>query len=704
MNSRWIMKTKNCIYGLLLLAAAALAACAKEEQPLPDRPEPGAEEPAVLGELLVKFVPEAGEALDRIAAETRSGEAATRSGILSVDDILASIGTTQIERVFPRSERTEAQTREEGLHLWYVIRFDARHSLEEVAARLKGVGELQCVTPNRTVKRAYNSKAMPISKAAYEAALAKRSRAAGRFSDPWLPLQWNLINDGTLFTEGAGGVKSIAGADVQCERAWELSTGDPSIVVAVLDEGVCLDHPDLKQNIWVNEDEIERSHADNDGNGYAGDYHGYNFVKNSGVITWDNVNDSGHGSHVAGVIAAVNDNGLGISSIAGGRGTLPGVKIMSCQIFSGSTSSNILATVRAIKYAADNGAVILQCSWGYPSGSANVYDWGEPGFASDEEWEEGAPLEKSTLDYFIHHAGSPNGPIDGGIAIFAGGNEYAPQAGYPGAAQLCVSVAATAADFTPAAYTNYGPGTDLSAPGGDQDYYYDYYGLCSFGPTLCPTDHARGEIGCILSTLPFTVSESGYGFMEGTSMACPHVSGVAALGLSYAAKLRKHFTAAEFKKLLIGTARPFADDIETLWPAKKTYYYYTTELGENTAKQLVLADYRGQMGAGQVDAFRLLQAVGDDANGCAVAFPNLYIPLEGTVTERPARYFAGGETLTYAVSIENAAVASCTAEGDRLLFRGLAEGVSKASIRASNGETHTFNITVRKNIGGNGWL
>ncbi len=699
------MKTKYCLYGLLLLGAVSLAACTKEDQPLPDSPNPDvAEEPAVLGELLVKFVPEASDQLERIEAQTRSGETATRSGILPVDEVLSSIGTTQIERVFPHIERTEALTRKEGLHLWYVIRFDARHSLEEVAGRLKGLGEIQCITPNRTVKRAYKGKAIPISKAAYEAVLATHSRAAGGFSDPWQPLQWNLINDGTLFTEGKGGVKSIAGADVQCQRAWELSTGDPSIVVAVLDEGVCLDHPDLKQNIWVNEDEIERSHADNDGNGYAGDYHGYNFVKNTGTITWDNVNDSGHGSHVAGVIAAVNDNGIGISSIAGGLGSVPGVKIMSCQIFSGSIASNILATVRAIKYAADNGAVILQCSWGYVSGRANEYDWGEPGFKSDEEWESGAPLEKSTLDYFIHHAGSPNGPIDGGIAIFASGNEYAPQAGYPGASKLCVSVSATAADFTPSAYTNYGPGTDIAAPGGDQDYYYDYQGLCPLGPTFCPADHARGEIGCILSTLPFTVSESGYGFMEGTSMACPHVSGVAALGLSYAAKLRKHFTADEFKKLLLETSRPFADDIETLWPSKKTYYYYTTELGENTAKQLLLSNYRGQMGAGQVDAYRLLQAVADDANGCAVAFPNLYIPLDGSVTETPARYFLDGEALTYTVSIENAAVASCTDEGGKLVFRGLSEGVSKASIRASNGKTHAFNITVRKNIGGNGWL
>ena len=166
---------------------------------------------------------------------------------------------------------------------------------------------------------------------------------------------------------------------------------------------------------------------------------------------------------------------------------------MSCQIFSGNTVSNSLATVRAIKYAADNGAVILQCSWGYVSGSANSYEWGTPGFKDEEEWATNAPLEKDALDYFLHNAGSPNGPIEGGLAIFAGGNESAPQAGFPGAAEDCISVSATAADYTPATYTNYGPGTTIAAPGGDQDYYYEYF----------DDNHKRGEIGCVLSTLPY---------------------------------------------------------------------------------------------------------------------------------------------------------------------------------------------------------
>jgi subtilisin family serine protease len=144
-------------------------------------------------------------------------------------------------------------------------------------------------------------------------------------------MQWHLINNGDMFTTGEK-VKSVKDADVQCEQAWKYSTGDESVIVAVLDEGIFVEHPDLVDNIWVNEGEINRSTEDNDGNGYKGDYHGYNFAHDIGLITWNDAYDSGHGSHVAGVISAQNGNGIGISSVAGGDSQNSGVKIMVCQI------------------------------------------------------------------------------------------------------------------------------------------------------------------------------------------------------------------------------------------------------------------------------------------------------------------------------------------------------------------------------------
>ena len=428
---------KRSIYGICTAALLALGACTTDELPAPDKTQPDGTEQTkpVSGEVLVKFKSYVSDILDQTAARTRSGGPATRSGILSVDEVLDLVGGYEIERVFPVDPRTEARTREAGLNLWYVVRFDKEYTVEEVVERLSQLGEVQYANPNRTIKRAYNpeKKAVPLTRERLSA-LTRQTRAAAAeygFNDALLPQQWHLVNRGTMFTgtEACGETKSVVGADVQCEEAWKLSTGDPSIIVAVLDEGVCLTHPDLQANIWTNEDEVDGSREDNDGNGYAGDVHGYNFVTDTGVISWDDISDTGHGTHVAGVIAAQNDNGEGISSIAGGTSSQPGVKIMSCQIFSGDKGGNSMTSVKAIKYAADNGAVVLQCSWGYVSGTANSYEWGTPGYATEEEWETMDPLQKEALDYFIHNAGSPNGPIEGGLAIFAGGNESAPQAG-----------------------------------------------------------------------------------------------------------------------------------------------------------------------------------------------------------------------------------------------------------------------------------
>ena len=654
----------------------------------PQVPELSAD--VVEGQLLVRFDARVSDILDKAGVTKSNSKApASRSGVLSVDEILDLVEGYHIERVFPIDTRSEAKAREEGLHLWYVVRFPEKYPVDKVAADLSRLGEVSRVEYNRTLKRAATKQATPLTAEQFAQMTAK---ASAKFDDKYFAYQWNLVNDGSLNSPDLDKKKFVTGADVAVEKAWELTTGDPSIIVAVLDEGVDVDHEDLKGSMWVNEGEVWGSHEDNDGNGYIGDIHGYNFVEDHGVIAVESLYDTGHGSHVAGVIAATNNNALGISSIAGGDGSDPGVKIMSCQIFSGAYAGTVLEEVRAIKYAADNGAVVLQCSWGYISGAANPYEW-TPQYSTDEEWLQYNVLEKKALDYFVHNAGSPDEVIDGGIVVFAGGNEAAPAASYPAAYKDYVSVAATAGDFTPAVYTNYGPGTTISAPGGDQDYYYEeqyrYPAFTEDGGKL-----GYGDIGCILSALPKHLSPSGYGYMEGTSMACPHVSGVVALGLSYAAKLRRHFTADEFKSLLYETATP----IDEYMDGTKLYKKYVIDLEESSPlTSFSKNEYKGKMGRGQVNAYALLKAI--EGAGVEMTFPNIFLDIEAQKVVDPSMYMDGN---SFTVKVDDESVATASVTNGKIIFTGVKEGQTEASITGSR--TDKFVITVRNGAAGNGWL
>lgn len=537
------------------LFALMLAACSEQElTEQPSTPIGGTEvqlpTDVTSGELLIKFDPAMSEILDRtLKVATRSGGAMTRSGIPSTDEVLDILGTYHFERIFPVDAKNEERTRAAGLHLWYRVKFDENTDLREAANRLGKLGEISKVQGNGHIQRAYKKQNYRsyISESALQQKVASRVVMAGNsFSDPGLATQWHYANSGSnLFDyQNELGNGSEIGCDVGCMEAWKKCTGDPSIIVAVLDEGVMNTHPDLAGNIWVNEGEELYADTDADGNGYKDDKYGYNFVSNTGIISWTEASDTGHGTHVAGTIAAMNGNGIGVCGIAGGDGSEnSGVKLMSCQVFSGDAGVTLDAEARAIKYAADNGAVILQCSWGYNSSLASIIEGYTPGPGSEEEWESLYPLEKEALDYFINNAGSPNGVIDGGLVIFASGNEYAGMPAFPGAYSKCVSVSAVAADFTPASYTDYGKEVTISAPGGDTEYYNPV-------GKNDPESWTDGIYsGSILSTW-IQNGTAAYGFMDGTSMACPHVSGVAALGLSYAVKQRRHFKASEFIELL----------------------------------------------------------------------------------------------------------------------------------------------------------
>jgi subtilisin family serine protease len=319
-------------------------------------------------------------------------------------------------------------------------------------------------------------------------------------NDIYFPNQWHLNNTGQ-----SGG---ISGADVNAPQAWEITTGDPNIVIAVLDEGVDITHPDLVNNIWTNIKEIPGNGIDDDGNGEIDDIHGWDFVNNDNNPQPSS--DDAHGTACAGLIVAQGNNSIGVTGVTWN------CKIMPVRISSSAGFITYAQIATAIRYAAVSGADILSNSWGSTYSSDILH----------------SAIQDVTAENGIGRKGK------GCIVLASAGNwTTGGPVIYPAAFPEVIAIGAIDQNDQHWYYSASGTQLDIVAPSGNT----------SLLGNLWTTD-ITGNAG--YNNRNSTIKDYT-DLMGGTSGACPLVAGVAALILS----IDPNLTKTQVQNILLHSAR-----------------------------------------------------------------------------------------------------------------------------------------------------